>query len=108
MSFNYIKGQDLDNRDVSILTSFAADVFGQGDIYKLLQEISVKSKKCTAFDKQTISQMLEFMLQSNPSEPYYCNLIESDKINLSLDSTHQTASSGSQNNKCEELPIDIL
>jgi hypothetical protein len=112
MSFNYIKGQDIDNRDVSILTTFAADVFGDGDIYKLLNEISVKSKRCRAFDKQTVSQMHEFMLKSNPSEPYFCNLIESDKTqanatSLSIDDRSNTlASSGSQSNKVEELPID--
>ena len=45
-SLSLISGPDTDNRDLSLLISFATDTFGDGNIYKLLRNVSRKTEGC--------------------------------------------------------------
>ena len=104
LSYEFLQGTDIDNRDLSLLTCFAADKFGKGDIYRFLHTIGDKFKLCKSFDRQTNSKMREFMLSlSDPAaEHYNCNLIQSDDYITEI-IENLNPSSGSQHIKEERI-----
>ena len=72
----YIEGDEQSGtQDLDIIIDFAAEVLADSDIYQLLNYISLKIKNAMAFDTQKVKKIKEFMSQSDPSQQYFCNLI---------------------------------
>ena len=64
--------------DLDLVLGFAADTFADKDMFQLLFNMTHKYRKCLAFDSQSVKKMREFLLGIDPTETYFCNLIQND------------------------------
>ena len=73
--------------DLALILSFAADMFADGSQHQLLLSMARRYRKATAFDLQSIKKIREFMIEVDPKQPYFCDLVQNEKASKESDPT---------------------